>query len=196
MIKNLIFDNGGVIVKDNWLVFLDNIVSSYGQDADRINELIRPYEYDVVVGKISQEEFREKILEIVKNEEEVSKIFQTRPLNPEMVEYIESLKGKFKLYLMTNDLLSFENDNKVWQMEKLFGENIFHSSKMKLSKPNKEAFEYVVDRTGIIPNESVFIDDKKRNTAAAKELGFKVITFKSLEQLEDELKSIIENNEK
>lgn len=42
-------------------------------------------------------------------------------------------------------------------------------------KPEKKFFEAITREVGILPEESLFIDDGKANTDAAKTMGFNVL---------------------
>ena len=49
------------------------------------------------------------------------------------------------------------------------------SGKEKLVKPNAEIYKLATSRFNLIPEETVFIDDKKENIEAANKLGFLTI---------------------
>jgi 2-haloacid dehalogenase len=57
----------------------------------------------------------------------------------------------------------------------------------KLLKPDHAIYRVLMERYGVIPSESVYIDDNKPNADAASELGFNAIHFLSPEQLREEL---------
>ena len=50
----------------------------------------------------------------------------------------------------------------------------FISYQMKLLKPSPAIFEEMIRRSGMRPEETLFIDDGARNANTAHELGFKV----------------------
>ena len=58
-------------------------------------------------------------------------------------------------------------------------------------KPEKEIFEVLINRYGVLPNESIFIDDLAPNVAAAGRLGFHTLHFvdreKGLQYLREQL---------
>ena len=56
-----------------------------------------------------------------------------------------------------------------------------------IMKPDPGLFHIAIDRFGLDPKTTVFIDDSKANVAAAVELGFKGIVFESPEHLRHEL---------
>lgn len=61
------------------------------------------------------------------------------------------------------------------------------SGEIGLIKPNREVFDFLLENTGRRAEDCVFIDDSSANVAAAKELGFDAIHFRSPRQLRDEL---------
>ena len=57
-------------------------------------------------------------------------------------------------------------------LKELDGEVV--SSREKLCKPEKELYRRLIDRYGIDPGESLFIDDRDENVRAGAEVGFRV----------------------
>lgn len=53
-------------------------------------------------------------------------------------------------------------------------DGIYLSYEMQCLKPSERIFRKMIDDSGIIPAESLFIDDSERNLAAARALGFGV----------------------
>jgi 2-haloacid dehalogenase len=60
----------------------------------------------------------------------------------------------------------------------------------KLLKPGHAIYRVLMERYGINPEESVYIDDNKPNADAAAELGFRAIHFLSSDQLRDDLRAL------
>ncbi|MBO7334030.1 MAG: HAD family phosphatase [Lachnospiraceae bacterium] len=58
----------------------------------------------------------------------------------------------------------------------------------RLTKPDPKFYRRLIDRYGIIPNESLFIDDSEENVEVAKRLGFKGHLFKSYEEAKEFIK--------
>src|SRR3989344_3544494 len=46
-------------------------------------------------------------------------------------------------------------------------------------KPDKRAFEFIMNKLKVKPEESIFVDDKQKNLDAAEELGMKTVIFKN-----------------
>jgi len=55
---------------------------------------------------------------------------------------------------------------------------IYYSHVVKLSKPNPAIFHYMLNDSGILPEESLFIDDLQRNVNAAIETGLPACQFR------------------
>ncbi len=69
-------------------------------------------------------------------------------------------------------------------------DNLVISGEVKLIKPDRAIFELLLERVGRPAQECVYIDDHGRNIAAARDLGFQTIHFRSPEQLEEELQGM------
>ncbi len=52
------------------------------------------------------------------------------------------------------------------------------SGAILLVKPEPAIYKHLVEKTGIVPAESVFIDDLLKNVVAARECGFEAIQFR------------------
>jgi len=64
------------------------------------------------------------------------------------------------------------------------------SGEERLIKPDPQIFTVLLDRTGRTAGECLFIDDSAKNIAAAEQLGFQIVHFKSAGQLETELRRL------
>jgi FMN phosphatase YigB (HAD superfamily) len=54
-------------------------------------------------------------------------------------------------------------------------------------KPDPEIFRRLFERFGLVPDETVFVDDAAANISAARALGMATVQFSSPEQLRAEL---------
>src|SRR3954447_7253810 len=62
------------------------------------------------------------------------------------------------------------------------------SGEVGAAKPEPAAYLALVERYGVVPEASVFIDDQPANVDAARELGFRAIRFTDASALRRELK--------
>ena len=65
------------------------------------------------------------------------------------------------------------------------------SGEDKMMKPNADIYELAITRFNLIPQETVFIDDKLENIEAAKNLDFKTIHLVDPNKIELEIDKFI-----
>ena len=91
------------------------------------------------------------------------------------------------LYGLTNwSAEKFKLVNKKYAFFSLF-ESILVSGVVRLAKPDVRIFQMMLDWIGRSASECVFIDDSEVNIAAARQLGFQTVHFKSAQDMLAEL---------
>jgi len=65
------------------------------------------------------------------------------------------------------------------------------SGKILLVKPEPAIYQHLVEQTGIVPAESVFIDDLPANVVAARECGLHAIQFRDPASCRQELRTYL-----
>ena len=65
------------------------------------------------------------------------------------------------------------------------------SYEIKHIKPEKEIYEELIRRYGIVPEEAVFIDDLPGNIEAAKEFGFRTVLFTEKKEADRQLEELL-----
>jgi putative hydrolase of the HAD superfamily len=104
-----------------------------------------------------------------------------------MVELGERLSARYDTYLASNtSRVHYE-----WIIGR-FPRVVFYrdaalSYELGVMKPDLAYFEKAVEQFGIDPAESVFIDDREENVAAAADAGLHALTFRNRERLVKEL---------
>lgn len=91
-----------------------------------------------------------------------------------------------KLYRQCKSHLNF--------VERMDGGILSFEDKMK--KPEEEIYFHIIEKCGINPQRSIFIDDREENIATAKEMGFKTILFTSKAEADEEIKRLTRPNKK
>lgn len=66
-------------------------------------------------------------------------------------------------------------------------DEIVVSGEEGIVKPDREIYDMLVERTGLDPAASVFVDDREENVRAAEDLGFTGIVFRGAERLRGEM---------
>jgi len=111
----------------------------------------------------------------------------------ETVDILQELKQNkdLKFYALTNwSAETFPIALERFEFLKWF-DGIVVSGIEKTRKPFPEFYHRLIDRFGINPSQSVFIDDNLRNVEGAETLGVKGIHFKNPQQLKHELNQLI-----
>jgi 2-haloacid dehalogenase len=106
----------------------------------------------------------------------------------ETVEILAELKAAGReIYALSNwSAETFPHARDRFQFLDWFDFTVI-SGEIGVVKPNREVFEFLLEKTGRRAEECVFIDDSPANTTAASDLGFDAIHFRSPRQLRDEL---------
>jgi putative hydrolase of the HAD superfamily len=106
-------------------------------------------------------------------------------------EIIEALKAKgFRL-----GLLSIHTKEWIEYCEHKYGylelfDATEYSFEIGVLKPDKRAYQRIMKKLGVNPEECVFIDDNSNNLRAAEALGIRTVLFESPKQLRSGLASL------
>lgn len=97
------------------------------------------------------------------------------------IRHLQKLAKKYNLYLLSNTNLYhvayFEKEFKNryhFSLKKLF-QKVYYSHEIGFRKPNAEAFQFVLNDAGILPEETIMVDDRQDNCDAAQRLGMKAL---------------------
>ncbi|MCM4169768.1 D-ribitol-5-phosphate phosphatase [Arenibacter antarcticus] len=182
MIKNIIFDFGDIFINlDKQVVFkafINQGILEFPPSYLALND-------DFEVGKISPDEFISKLQSDFNHlsSTEISTIWNSMLLDfPEYrLKFIEDLASqkKYRLFLLSNtNALHIPHVEQIIGMDRYVRfkncfEQFYLSHEIRLRKPNKEIYQFVLDNNHLIPEETLFIDDTLENTEAASKLGIK-----------------------
>ena len=186
MIKNIIFDIGGIILDDSD----DNLSKVLGEDlSSLISKIHGPIFKEYLAGKIDYSSY----LNSFKNDFDYEKIkyllskdnfYKTLPLLKNNYDYIKSLKNKgYILYLLSNITKeSYEYLKTIIDIDSIFDGGVY-SYQENILKPSKEIFELIVNRYNLNKDETIYFDDMNKNIIAGNEFGIKSILFKSIDDV-------------
>lgn len=103
-------------------------------------------------------------------------LFLEKGINQELVKQVESLQGKKRFFVLSNMGRGGFNDHCPIEVQQLF-QKCFLSGETGCQKPQKEAFEQVIDYAMAEPKNCLFIDDSLGNVNAAVDLGFNTFHY-------------------
>lgn len=189
MIKNLIFDLGGVIMTIDHDEALRRFKKLGLAEAERH---LDPYTQtgifgDLEEGKITAEDFRTELGKLVGCElsfEECKYAWlgYRKDVPKRNLVTLKDLRDRgYRLILLSNTnpfmmswALTPDFDGGKATLSDYF-DSLYLSYKLGVMKPNPEFFKTVIETEGIVPEESVFIDDGPRNVKAASGLGLNTL---------------------
>jgi putative hydrolase of the HAD superfamily len=183
MIRNLVFDLGNVLIS---FVPSDYLVKKNYPGTIRntiLKDIFQSDEWKMLDnGDITVSEAIESIApKSSLRREEIALVFSFRrdimfPLD-ENARLLPGLRKKgFKLYYLSNFPLDvFEEIKNDYYFFRHFDGGII-SSEVKLSKPDVRIYECLFRKYGLIPSESLYIDDLEENVRAAESAGMPGMT--------------------
>lgn len=90
---------------------------------------------------------------------------------PGAIDLLRSLRGKIRLAcLSNNNSVHWSRLCEVFGVDREF-DATYLSHEIGIMKPDPRAYEYVLARERVTPQETVFVDDNAGNVAAARALG-------------------------
>jgi epoxide hydrolase-like predicted phosphatase len=196
-IKAVFFDLGGVIVRTEFQAPRQLLADRLGMEYDDLNRIV--FDSDTgqraSIGEISSEEHWAAVIKRLKRpDSELTTIrdefFAGDIVDRTLVEYIRSLRGKYKTGLISNawgDLRDFIVREKF---DDAFDKMII-SAEVSTMKPEAKIFQIALEQFGVRPNEAVFIDDFLINIEGCEKVGLKGIHFEDPESALKQLKKLL-----
>jgi putative hydrolase of the HAD superfamily len=181
MIDTIIFDFGDIFINLDKQATIDGLqrlgLTSWNEDLDRLNISFEK-------GQISRENFILGIQKHIPNAsiEDIlaawNAVLLDFPLH--RLEFLQLLSQKYRLFLLSNTdaihINHFEQREGVSFYSDFYQcfEKVYFSYEMGMRKPDTEIYHALIRQHELSPKRTLFIDDKKDNTDAAKTLGLQV----------------------
>lgn len=198
MIKNIIFDFGGVLLDwnprylyksyfnndeemENFLADICNGEWNIKQDAGR------PFAEAV---KELQSKFPEYAEAIRMYDDDWEKMLKCEL--PESIDLLKELKSMgYGIYGLTN--WSAEKIGYAFANYSFFSlfDGIVVSGVEKVVKPDRKIYEILLERYSLKPGECVFIDDNQDNVDMAKVLGINAVRFDNIGNVKEHLETLL-----
>lgn len=183
MIKNIIFDFGGVLVDWNPEYLYKQVFQEEAEMNYFLTTVCTPeWNLQQDAGRSLAAATDEIVAKFPKYQKQIEMFYGnwTAMLGGEIFEnvaLIEPLKRKFKLFGLSN--WSAETFPKAKEMFPFFQklDGIVLSGEEKLIKPGEQIYKVLLSRYKLIASECLFIDDSIKNIMAAEMLGFHTIHF-------------------
>lgn len=188
MIKNVVFDFGGVLFDLDY----DGAVQTFtkmglldaNQRLDRYHQ--RGMFEDLESGRITRDTFREQLSQLLTprrelTEDEVLKAwlgYVGAPVDQRKLDYLDELRRRgYRTFLLSNtnpyvqqwaESPQFSRDGRPLSS---YLDHCYCSFEVGLMKPDPAIFRYMLNHARLKASETVFLDDSPANIAVAQELG-------------------------
>lgn len=191
MIKNLLFDLGGVIMDICRL----NCVASFERlgmkDADSfLGEYSQNGPFlQLEAGDITESQFRKAVRLLIDNDVTDAQIDDAFcdflvGIPIQRLANLRELKKKYNIYLLSNTNSIMWNSRIAEEFKKEglvrddYFDGIITSFEAKSIKPKIEIFDFAKKKLNILPKETLFLDDSQKNLDASSQMGFKTLLVK------------------
>jgi len=181
MIDTIIFDFGDIFINLDKQATIEGLerlgLSSWNEDLDRLNISFEK-------GQISRDAFLLGIQKQIPNAtiDEILMAWNAVLLDFPLyrLEFLQLLSKKFRLFLLSNTDAIHIDHFEQREGASFYGdfyqcfEKVYFSYEMGMRKPDAEIYTTLINRHELSTKRTLFVDDKKDNTDAAKALGLHV----------------------
>ena len=204
MIKNIIFDFGGVLTTIDTSRAIEKFKALGLKDAENY---LNSYKqtgifFQLEDGAIDADTFVTELGKLCGREISYGEALDAWMgfivnVQVEFMEYLQTLRGKYRLGVLsnTNPFLQgwarsekFTEDGK--RLDDYFDE-LYLSYLMKCSKPGKEIYLKMLSDGNMLPHETLFVDDGAKNIEAAEAVGIRTLKAVNGKDWREELEKIL-----
>lgn len=205
VIKNIVFDLGGVIMTLDPAEALRRFKALGLSDAERYLDSYTQSGIfgNLEEGKITAEDFRSKLSSLTGHELTFDEckhawLGYRKDVPQRNLDLLKELRAKdYRLILLSNTnpfmmdwALSSDFDGKGSSLNDYF-DALYLSYRLGIMKPVPDFFRQVLDNENILPEETLFVDDGPRNVEAAGKLGFMTMCPDNGSDWTSELRSLL-----
>jgi putative hydrolase of the HAD superfamily len=194
-IRALFWDIGGVLLTNAWDhqerdLAVEHFLLSKPEFEARHKELVTAFEE----GKLRMDEYLERTVfyqpRTFSREEFKQFMFSLSRPKPQSLEVARALSGKYFMATINNESREL-NQYRIQKFELAEIFDVFVSSCfVGLRKPDERIYRLALDLTQNLPQECVFIDDRRENLTGAEKVGMKAVLMKDAPQLRRDLQAL------
>lgn len=182
-VKFVYFDINGCLINFYFQVFSE-IAEDTGANSDHVEQLFWRYNDPACRGEISLSEFNKIMAKELNVPNFDWQYYYQKTVQPIEIsqKYIQEVAKEFRIGLLSNimngqiDVLI--NSGKLPDIEY---DVIIDSSSVKSAKPDPEIYKIATEKSGVKPEEILFVDDSRANLASASKMGWHTLWFNPYE---------------
>ena len=188
-VQSIIFDLGGVIIDIDTKRSFQRLSSFYA--GDKPEESLLSEHVDLFLnfekGLISVAEFREGIRQLTENADLSDTLIDEAwnemllQIPKERFQVLERIRDQYQLFVLSNtNAIHVPAFNKIVEQTSgkadiaHFFDKVYFSHEMQKRKPEPAIYQQVLYENQLLPEKTLFIDDRLENIAAASSLGMQV----------------------
>lgn len=199
MIKNIIFDVGKVLMAYEPDEYMEKLGFT-PREREAVNQAMfqHPFWNESDRGALSSEKLLEGFISHNPDyEKQIRQAYETAgktiTLMPHTLEWVKALKDRgYRLYILSNYAEhTFEQTSDEMKFLSYMDGAVF-SFQCKLIKPEQEIYRYLCEKYELVPEESIFLDDRQENVEAARAYGMQAIQVHSYEQASSQLNQVLD----
>jgi epoxide hydrolase-like predicted phosphatase len=189
-LRAVLWDMGGVLLRNMVPEPRIRLAELYGMSESQLEELVfeNPVSKKATIGEAGIEELWEYVRETLqldpqKLAEFVVTFWSSDRVDEELVDFIQSLRPNYKIGLLSNSFIDARQSlsKRFPGLLNIFDEIVF-SSEVKMAKPDPRIYCLMLDKLGLEPESTIFVDDFRENVEAAHALGIHAIQFRNSRQ--------------
>ncbi len=183
------FDVGGVVLKDlsdtdKW----EQILAKLGLDhfdKEEVEDIYRAHDNDICVGNMHVDELLPFYSEhfditIPANYSLQKEVIDNFDTNPPIWPIIEACQQKYRIGILSDQWPDMFPELVNRRLLPPFNWNpIILSTIEKIRKPMPEIYQLAQQKAGVPPQEILFIDNREKNLAPARDLGWQTFLYDS-----------------
>lgn len=204
MIKNIVFDFGGVLTTIDTQRALDRFRDLGVKEPEQyINSYCQkgPF-FELENGDIDAQEFCNRLSDICGREITYQQAKDAWmgflvEIHEEWLDYLQTIRSRYRLAVLSNTnpfIQSWAQTAEFTSAGKSLAEYFdsqFFSYRMHCSKPNEEIYLKMLEEGAMKAEETLFVDDGARNIEAAARVGIKTLKVENGEDWRNALEKVL-----
>jgi len=195
MIRAIVFDLGGVLFSEGKAVALEKLAAAHGYERKLVGAILSSLEsIQLRKGLIPDEDFWQWAQHRLPSGYD-SRLIQQEwyngyVLDKDIYELIASLQKKYSMIAFSGNIKS----RVAFLEEKYHFRHLFdievYSFDFHMTKPEPEFVQVMIEKSGVRPEEIVYIEDNESYAKPARDLGVSVVIYQrgEIERLRQELR--------
>ncbi len=198
-IENIIFDFGGVIIDIDPLLTIKALEKLGFHDIEKLKtkdfyqKVIFKFEKGIDTPAVFRDKLREYLrMDFADQQLDDAWNALLYDIPGERIHIIEQVKKHYPIYLLSNSN-EIHYDLFVRDLQLRFGyrefdelfDKAYFSFDLHLAKPHVEIFEFVINQHHLIPEKTLFIDDRIENIEGAHKAGLKTYHLATPQRIRD-----------